>query len=349
MKHTLRTLISCALVAGIAGAAEAQSKNPTQNVRHLGRTASLSGGALVVEWPSSGFEATFTGAMMTARIDDWGSNWLNVEVDGKARTIDLNPGIDTYVLFSGESGEHSVKVTRRTAPQVGPTTILNIWADGPIEATTPPSRRLLVIGDSTTTGFGVEGADRACRYSHATQNADLAYPALAAKALDADLQLVSADGGGLNRNFSGDGPTMSALSWRRIYGYPDLWPAPSWVPQAVVVNLGTSDFAAGDPGDTFDAGYAGLLAKLRAAWPEAEIFAAVGGITGPHYASLKASVSGVLEQARRKGDDKLHLVEFAPPASARRYGCDWHPGIDAHQAMSAQLLTAIEARLGWSP
>lgn len=348
MQHVFRTLLSCALVAGMAGAAEAQSKNQTQNVRHLGRTTPLSGGAFTVDWPSSGFEASFTGAMMTARIDDWGSNWLNVEVDGEMKTIDLNEGADTYVLFSGPSGPHTIKVTRRTAPQVGPTTFLNIWADGPIEATPAPARRLLVIGDSIVTGFGVEGADQSCRYSHATQNADLAYPALLARAFDADLQSVSFDGAGLMRNYSGDGPAMNTLSWQRNYSRPALWPTAEWTPNAVVVNLGTSDFSAGDPGDDFDANYIGLIAKIRSTWPEAQIFATLGGLVGPQHAALKSSISSAVATVAGPIDRKVHVVELTPPNRGRRYGCDWHPGIDAQQAMADQFQGIFEATLGWS-
>lgn len=348
MQHHLRTLLSCAVVAGMAGVAEAQSNNQTQNVRHLGRTAPLSSGGFTIQWPSSGFEATFTGAMMTARIEDWGSNWLNVEVDGQLRTIDLNEGTDTYVLFSGPPGVHTIKVTRRTAPQVGPTTFLNIWADGPIEATAAPARRILVIGDSIVTGFGVEGADRSCRYSHATQNADLAYPALLAKAFDADLHSVSLDGGGLVRNYSDNGPAMDTLSWQRTYGEPALWPTASWRPDAVVVNLGTSDFSAGDPGDEFDASYIGLIGKIRSAWPETEIFAALGGLIGRNHGPLKSSVSSAVTHIQRQGDRKVHFVELTPPDRGRRYGCDWHPGIDAHKAMADQLQVLIESRLGWA-
>jgi len=331
-------------MAAAAGAAEAQ------NVRILGRSAPIPSGGFIVQWPNSGFEARLEGGSVTATIEDYGNNWLNVEVDGQLAQIALNPGINTYPLFSGAPGTHTIRVTRRTGSPSGVTRFIDIRADGALQKTETPERRVLVIGDSVTSGYGVEGLDKTCSYSRATHNAELTYPAITARAFGADLQSVSIDGGGLVRNYGGGELTMKTLAWRTLADYTTPASVTVWKPQVIVINLGTNDFSAGDPGDEFDAAYISLLRKLRYAWPDAQIYGAIGGMLhGDAYTAARSSVFGAVEEVRSAGDQKIHSIEFAPPNTGRRYGCDWHPGLDAQQSMAAQLETALGKDLGWKP
>lgn len=343
MKTLPRILAPLALMAALGGVAEAQ------NVRPLGRTVTDAEGGLTIQWPGSGFEARFEGKSFRATIDDYGDNWLNVEVDGQITRVDLEEGIHNYTLFAGAPGTHTIKVTRRTGSTTGPTRFADIRADK-LAKTEESSRRILVIGDSIASGFGIEGKDQTCTYSYDTHNADLAYPAILARTFGADIQSVSVDGHGLTRNYSGGDVTMKTLAWQSLADDETPWPAASWKPQVIVVNLGTNDFSAGDPGDEFDAAYASLLRKIRYAWPEAEVYGAIGGqLYGGIYKSAKFSVFGAVETVREGGDKKTHFIEFTPPASGRRYGCDWHPGMDAQKFMAGQIQAAIINDLGWKP
>jgi lysophospholipase L1-like esterase len=317
-------------------------------VRILGRSMADSAGGFTIQWPASGFEATFNGTQLTATIDDWGSNWLNVEVDGVSTKLDLRPGVNVYTLFSGPAGEHKIRVTRRTGAQVGPTRILDVRGKGALNPTETPERKILVIGDSITSGYGVECTDRSIGYTHATQNADLAYPALVAKTFGADLQSVSVDGRGLIRNFSGEDETMDTIAWRLLPETNAKWPASAWQPQVVVINLGSNDFWAGDPGDEFDTAYLKLIRDLRAAYPGAEIVAAIGSLLdAANYKAAKASIQGAVD-ASRTDDARVSFLELKPSRSPQRYGCDWHPGKDAQKDMAGQIQALIEKRLGWT-
>lgn len=332
-----------AFAAALVGAAEAQ------DVRPLGRTVTDSQGGLTIQWPSSGFAARFEGASVRARIEDYGDNWLNVEVDGKTTRIDLQPGVQDYELFTGAPGSHTIRVTRRTGPLMGPTRFVSITADK-LTGTDGPARQILVIGDSITSGFGVEGKDRTCKYSYDTHNADLAYPNIVAHALDADLQSVSVDGHGLIRNWTGEGETMKTLAWQSLYNDATPWPTASAAPQVVVINLGTMDFTRGDPGEAFGTAYVDLLRKIRQAWPDAHVYGAIGSqLDGANYKAAKTSISEAVDTLRKAGDAKVHFIEFTPPRTGHRYGCDSHPGTDAHKFMAGRLQAAITADLGWKP
>jgi Carbohydrate esterase 2 N-terminal len=97
MTKITRLIPALALTLCLTGMAHAEG------VRILGRYMASPTGGFTVQWPASGFEATFTGAQLVATIEDWGSNWFNIEIDGAVTTLDLQPGVNTYtpVLGSG--------------------------------------------------------------------------------------------------------------------------------------------------------------------------------------------------------------------------------------------------------
>lgn len=336
-----RAIACFAAAAVLAGAANAQ------NIRILGRSEIIAGGGFASQWPSSGFEATFDGGTLKATIYDWGSTWLNVEVDGVVTRLELDEGSQTYTLFQGASGPHKIRVTRRTGTDVGVTRFESIEADG-LKPTMTPDRRILVIGDSYASGYGVEGPNEKCSSTHDIQNSDLAFPALTARAFGADVHVVAADGRGLIRNFAGDGPTMSTLAWQTLAAGDTAWAALAWEPQVVVLNLGTNDFTANDPGAAFDDAYVYMLRRLRVAYPKATIVAAIGGsLWAKRYAAAKTSISDAVAFLNKEGDANVKFVEFKLTAGPGRYGCDYHPGVRGQAEMAATLEQEIEKSLGW--
>jgi lysophospholipase L1-like esterase len=342
MTKITRLIPALALTLCLTGMAHAEG------VRILGRYMASPTGGFTVQWPASGFEATFTGAQLVATIEDWGSNWFNIEIDGAVTTLDLQPGVNTYTLFSGPAGPHIIKVTRRTGAQVGPTRFVAIRTkSGSLTPTEAPDRKMLVIGDSITSGYGVECVERTLAYAHATQNADLAYPTLTAKAFGADLQSISIDGRGLTRNYAGDDDTMQLSAWRTLPDISSPWPVSGWQPQAIVINLGVNDFGAGDPGEAFDIAYVDMLRKLRSSYPSAQIIATTGAMPDAvHAVAIKASVQGAVEAVN---DPKTSFLEFRVTNTPQRYGCDWHPGRDAHGQMTQTLQATLAQLLGWKP
>jgi lysophospholipase L1-like esterase len=339
-----RGVFALCLLTAVAGAASAQS------VRVLGRSLSDGRGGFTIAWPNSGFETAFTGARLRVTLGDSGKNRFDVEVDGKTSRIDLKPGVNTYTLFEGAEASHLLRFTRRTNGLSGDTHITAIKSDGRLEALHPSDRRMLVIGDSIASGYGVEGANQYCSFSLETENASLGFAALAAGALKADLENVSLDGRGLYRNYGGEGgPTMAELSWRTLPGNPARWPATAPSPQVVVVNLGVNDFAQGEPGPGFGPAYVSFLRDLRGAYPSAWIFGTFGAmLSGANYDAALSAVSTAVSARRTAGDLRVEFLEFRPPDGPNRFGCDWHPGRAAQQDMAQTLQRAILHAGAWA-
>lgn len=338
-------LVGLFLSTWLAGAAIA---DPLK-VRILGRSAPIESGGVTLQWAASGFEARFVGKSFTASIfDEYGDNWLNVEVDRKLSVIQLKRGNTDYQLFSGKSGAHTIRVTRRTNSQGGVMRLLAVSSDGAIEPTAPAKRSLLVIGDSIASGYGVEGANPRCKYTKATQNADMAYPALVAKAFGADLELLTMDGWGLTRNYAGAPPTMKQMAWQTLPSNAKPWPLARSHPQVIVVALGTNDFANGDAGPAFIDDYVALVQKLRHAHRSAQIFGVFGGmLEGERYEAGRYAIAGAIDRLQKAGDSRVHFIEFNLTDTSRRWGCDWHPGLGAQQQMARTLQTEISQYGAW--
>ena len=163
------------------------------------------------------------------------------------------------------------------------------------------------------------------------------------------MELISVDGRGLYRNYEGEAPTMASVMWRTLPSEEALWPG-DFRPQLVIVNLGTSDFGDGDPGPRFKEAYVATLGRLRAAYPGASIIATIGGmLEKPKLAAATAAIEGAVAVRRGAGDLRTSFVVLDPPLKGRRYGCDWHPGLDGQKSMAQTLQGAVTAALGWKP
>lgn len=337
----MRLTLALAALVLLSPAAEAQ-------VRLLGRYLG-SPDAFTLQWSGAGFEATFTGKTFRATIDDWGESLYDVEVDGKRTTLTLSRGEKSYTLFDGAAGNHTIRVTRRTGINSGATKFSQLKQNNP-KPTPAPSRRVLFIGDSITTGYGVEGANAQCAFSYATENANLGYAALAAKALKADAHLIAVDGFGLVQNYGGGaGPTMLALNRLTAPGTDIRWDPKNWQPQAVVINLGTNDFAGGDPGEKFDKAYVDFLTELRRDYPSAYLLATGSPLlTGPLQDDQRKSVREAVAVRKTAGDKNLGYIDLDMADDGQMHGCDWHPGRDSARGMGLAVQTELARVLGWT-
>jgi len=130
-----------------------------------------------------------TGARATFR----GGRYFTVVVDGDVRPHPLavsDVGGATYDLASNlPDGEHTVEVYRRTEASNGPTVVGGVEVDGEPLAVPRSTRQLEIVGDSWSTGDGVDGSKEVCDSS--AQNHFLTWGAIAARAVDAELSTVA--------------------------------------------------------------------------------------------------------------------------------------------------------------
>jgi lysophospholipase L1-like esterase len=213
----------------------------------------------------------------------------------------------------------------------------------------PAARRLEFVGDSITCGYGIEGANMSCPFTPATENHYLAFGALTARTLGAESLSVAYSGKGMYRNLGGDtGDTIPMLYDRIIVDRAARWDFASWVPDAVIINLGTNDFGMGDPGQGYGDAYRAFIQRVRGNYPKAQIVCTLGPMmNAQQIARARGYIMPAIDAARTGGDTRVSYLEFPTQDGSTGFGCDWHPSKGTNQAMADKLVAELRRLLSW--
>ncbi|KAF3906630.1 hypothetical protein ABW20_dc0109236 [Dactylellina cionopaga] len=309
-----------------------------------------------LSWPGSGIAFTFKGTTASIGIASmWGDTSVTIFIDGTPTVISSVSGT-SITIGPLASGVHTVELRKRTDAYYGSLYLGDVTTDGNLVATTPPSRRIEIVGDSISVGYGLDGVNP-CSNSPAVENNPLTYGALAAGILGADYSVVAWSGKGVLRNYQTDGqPLMPELYTR--YGGNDAdntytYPAAT-APQAVVINLGTNDFGylgARDPVDVaaYTAAIVSFGQTIQSHYPGVSIFLVSSPMLSDGYPSTAdaqhTTESNALKSAATQLGSKAYFVDW--PTQGSDVGCDYHPNAATHAAEATVLAAAIKSALGW--
>jgi lysophospholipase L1-like esterase len=349
--------VGAAVVAGVVMPWSEAPASPAEEavapVQWMGRVDATSPEGPRFAWPGTAASVRFSGSSLAVRLKDDGSNAFEVIVDGAAKgVLFTGPSRELYPVAAGlQAGDHEVTLAKRTEALFGEVQLLGFvpGAGGELRPASAwrPARRIELVGDSITAGYGDEGTTPTCPFSASTENELSAYGAIAAFELGAEHATIAWSGKTIGE--------MNALYDRVLPGRADSrWDAASWVPDAVVINLGTNDMLRSDAkADAFVAAFDALVARVRAAHPRAFIVCALGPMLtdGVPAGSRRLSharqyLQTVVDHARAAGDSHVELLEF-PTQDTNRAGCGFHPGLATHRAMADQLADLLRSRLGW--
>ena len=336
---------------GAAGSGGSAGASTTPGVHFVGRVDAADPANARFAWSGTGVVARFNGTEVSANLG--GSQQFTVVVDGMVQPK-LTAKTGKNALATGlAAGEHTVELYRRTEASLGVATFMGFdFGGGTLLAPPVPARRIEVIGDSITCGYGDEGPDMNCGFTADTENHYLSYAALAARSLGAELSTVAWSGKGVVCNY-GDAADSCQNPLPTYYDrtLPDdagsKWDFAGFVPDAVVVNLGTNDFSTpDDPSQTeFESAYRTLLERLRAAYPNATILCTNGPmLSGTDLSTLMGYIDNVITAL---ADPKISSFDITPQDGSDGYGCDWHPSLARHEKVAATLSAALKSKLGW--
>lgn len=280
-------------------------------------------------WSHSAVALRFTGTSVSATLSG-ASVMYEVVLDGN-RTK-LTGGNGTFVLGTGlPNGPHDLLLVRRQesffgiAKFVGFDVPQNQWLPGPIV-----TRRMEVIGDSISAGYGNEG----CPFEP-NENSDLAYGAIAARAVGADVHILATSGIGMAKSLS-NAPTMPAI-YEHTFGANNatMWDFTKYTPDVVVINLGTNDLSANVDLTAYKTAYTAFLKTVRGHYANALVYCvSMNGNT------LLAEVQAVVATAL---DPKVKFLALHGNGS----GCQGHPDVSGHQMMATELEMALKSDLAW--
>ncbi|MDD5308034.1 MAG: SGNH/GDSL hydrolase family protein [Deltaproteobacteria bacterium] len=334
-------------------------------IRTVGRFDRSDARILRFSWPATSFELRFTGTSVALVLCDTPlpddtpeTDWLALAIDGRELApLPLAAGVRTYEVARGlAQGVHEIVANKRTEPEVGTVALRGVVLDPGAKALPPgpaPTRRMEIVGDSISTGFGIDGKTPGCPFTTATEDATRTYGVLAARALGADVQVIAWKGKGVLRNDDpADTETLPVIYGRTLPGDPGSRDAPPFDADVVVLNLGTNDFARSQaPAKEFEAAYDGFVGVLRARHPRALLVLAIGPLLFDEpgrmwRTAVKDVIDSVILERGRAGDARLALLDvWFDPADG--VGCQFHPNLITHRKIAAELVRIVEARLGW--
>lgn len=313
----------------------ADSLAATELVHHSGRFTADERFA----WSGSGISATFEGSGVSVTLSGGPASFV-AWVDGvKGEPFLTAASVASYPLASGLGpGLHAVAVRRRSEAQWGVTTFGGFEvAGGALVASAVPAfaHQLLVMGDSITCGYGAAGVNGTCHFDTTTEDETVAYPFVMADLLDADVQVIAWQGKGLYQAFTGSTDDQIPDLFERTL--PDdptsVWGQSAYVPDIIVIDLGTNDQSFDDPGVAFENAYLLFLAHLRTLFPDAQIYLGQGPL-----GSLPFQAVHLQNVVNRFGDAHVHQVTIDDIDPADGVGCDGHPNAVTHQKMAEQIV-----------
>ena len=302
-------------------------------------------------YSETGFVASFTGTGVTVQLSDGGDLYYTAVVDGTTVNAMLHGGNGTVTVTAASNlsaGTHTLEFYRQTESAQGITTFKGITVTGGALNTPPPApgRLIEIVGDSISCGYGDLCTPAGSGYKTSQQSAYDSWGAVAARSLGADVSIVARSGIGIYRDNTGS----KTNTMPNVYGQTHYSPAtPAWgfSPKAlaVVINLGTNDFAQGDPGKTnYEGAMLSFVQTIRTKFPDAYIFLTIGSmLSGTSYTSCSTYLQDVVTQSN---DPKVSAFALQTQTSAD-YGCDTHPNVNRQKIMGDAAAAAIKAKLGW--
>jgi lysophospholipase L1-like esterase len=320
-------------------------------------------------WSGTQIRAAFSGTGLVVKLKDSGQSQFDVAIDGAKPTLLVPGASDSHEVATGLApGEHTVVITKRTEPTFGTTQFLGFEPkDGALVPTPAPGGKLIeMVGDSITAGYGILGFEP-CKnaqnqdnsFSPETESETEAWGALAATELGARHHAVAWSGIGVYRDNNGDQADPMPVRYDRALGEDgaSTWDHSKAHPDLVVVNLGTNDFATGDPGVPFQTAYVAFLKSIRDKHPEAFIAVATSPMLTDSYPEPPANeqrrtksiaaLEAIVAARKTAGDAKVASLTIDEQQAADLYGCDSHPSKDTAKKMAGKLVAFAKTTLGW--
>lgn len=341
-------------VLGASVCVAAAQMGPTS--RFLGR---VDPSTRELTWPATGIAFAFEGSSASIPITSkTGDPAIEMVIDGGMPiAMDKVTGSSIDTPAGLPRGRHTVEIRKKSEAYFGSLFLGKPTTDGTLVPMQAPKRRIELIGDSITAGYGLEGVFPCTNAAH-LEAATKTYGALTAKNLSADYSIVAWSGKGVTRNYVTPEPDTSPLMPELWAQYGALTPRPydfSTAVDVVVINLGTNDFSF-KPGmraqlniTVFTAAFIEFARAVHARYPGATMFITSSPLLGndtpeqqrtKHLGAVKATIAAL--------DFPAHFVDFpTQDASNNNIGCDYHPSARTNEEMSVVLTAAIQQVMGW--
>lgn len=320
-------------------------------IAYIGRFDMTNSKGPTCEWSASAARLRVKGKELKVTLQDRDLDYVQVVVDGApTEVIKVGKEPQTASLALGKNGEHTVELVKRTEAWIGALSFSGFEVpNGTLLSASPKSKWIEVVGDSISCGFGNEAPNKETKFTPETENAYQSYASIAARKIDADVQILAWSG----RKMWPDN-TMPEIYNRVLPTLPEpIFDFRGPAPAAVVINLATNDFGKENPDEVaWTAAYAVFIQRIWGHYPNARVYVAIGSMMTDNWppnhkalSTLRKYLSGMVDRMK---DPRLKWVEFPVQDEKNGIGADWHPSIRTHEIMGTQLANLLRRDLAGS-
>ncbi|MBO3738715.1 SGNH/GDSL hydrolase family protein [Actinoplanes flavus] len=325
-----RVLYAAVLVVALLAPA-APARAADSDITFVGRWNTTNASAYVPYWAGAYLRVGFTGTTVKLRQRNTVTLWASI--DGRPYTAFTGSGTINLTPAPLAAGNHTLIVSYRqvAGSYTGDAVFQGLTLDAGATTFRAPARPRLIefIGDSITAG------------TTSSQLAVTGYGFKTGEQLGYHHTQIAI--GGMCLSETADGCwAHETRYWMSSGGQAgtDLWDFSRYPADGVVINLGTNDKSHGVSGATFQTRYIAFLAKVRARFPAAKIFA-MRTLIGRYAAETQAAV-----QARHAaGDAQVFYVDTTGWLPADGLSDSVHPNDKGHQAIADRLVPVIRAKV----
>ena len=269
----------------------------------------------------------------------------------------VQPGANMLLVASNLNKENLVRVFFELEPAFnggangGFFTVNGFSLDdgGSLTAPFQFARRLEIVGDSISAGYGAMGIGGGCPVMDWTSSNYATYDHDICEFFQANCSVVAWSGKGMYENCCDSGETMPSYYLQAFGGrpYSTDWDFSSFVPDAMLINLGTNDFDH-DSGPAWEANFTStyvafvLNATHRYGQPTMPVFLAQGNMN--NGLQLQNALLAAATAINNTGGSAFYLDLRVGPTD----GCGGHPGTLGHAAMFAAAKPVIGSVMGWT-
>ncbi len=314
----------------------------------------LAADALLLDWSSSGFSFKFKGTGFHIIFGEHKADqpvYIRVDIDrekklfgwsGETARYCVSDGKEHVIIDDLKNEEHTVRVLRITEGEdklyVKGIEVYGEILPPPLESV----RRIEVLGDSITCGYGVRGDQDTTVFRTCDEDSTAAWAFLVAEELGADLHCQCASGKGIVRNCEGALDLTFDQMFNMTSRNGESWDHSKWTPQVVMINGGTNDGWGGVSAEEFEKGATALINDIRSKYTHAHIIWCYGLMGDPYSGLLKK-----LFKRMGETDDKLMFVPISVANPKKDYAAAGHPGMKINEKLADTMVSKIKSLKIW--
>ena len=320
----------------------------SDKIRVLGRYIEKDG-AVALDWSNSGITFTFEGTGFWLSYGEYVSPtpaYVKVFVDGIQQRFPVTNGSEVTAIDTLDEGTHTATVLKITegVEKLLMKELTIIGAEPKLlEPRAPKPRKIEVLGDSITCGYGILAEPTVPTYRTFEQDSTKAYAYLTAEAFDADIHSECISGQGIVCNCDGKVDYEIPKFFMHASRTKEKWDHSAWTPDVVVINAGTNDTGGGIADALITESAINFILSVRGRYPKAKIVWFYGMMLNNYINAIESAVKTV----NLVDKDVYFLATDTIFGKEGEIGANNHPNMVAHRRAADELVAKIAEITGW--